>query len=299
MEPSLAPGLDYAARITARQQHVDALNQWSFMRIAPPAALRGWIGGYCEYSEHTRGFSTRRELPHAEGVLILNLGDPVQITGGDGRLLALRAGEGFVAGAHLQPALSHSGGRQSGIQIELPLATLRRLLGRPMHTLCEQVVDLRTLWGASGVVPLQRLLETGTSEGRVALLDALLIRRLQIAPVLDRRRLAALDLLRHAPQLDLNGIAARVGWSRKHLATQITDTVGVGPRCFRRLLRFQGLQQKLRALGQRPPDWAELAAQAGYCDQSHLHREFREFARMTPGEFERRRLADGGGVVER
>lgn len=298
MEQSRVLRLDDAARVTARQQHVDALNQWSFIRFAAPAALRGWIGGYCDYSEHTRGFTTRRELPHAEGVLILNLGDPVRITGGDGRLLKLDAGEAFVAGAHLKPALSHSGGQQSGIQIELPLATLRRLLGRPMHTLCEQVVDLRTLWGAVGVAPLQRLLEADTSEARVALLDALLIRRLQIAPVFDRRRLAALHLLRHAPQLDLNGIAARVGWTRKHLATQITDTVGVGPRCFRRLLRFQCLQQKLRALGEDPPDWADLAAQAGYCDQSHLSREFREFAQMTPGEFERRRLADGGGVVE-
>lgn len=296
----IAPRFDgLGDRITARHEHADALNQWSFVRIAAPRDLRDWIGGYCDYSEHTRGFSTRRELPHAEGVLMVNLGDPVQLTGGDGRRLTLQSGEGFVAGAHLKPALSHSGGRQSGLQVELPLSSLRRLLGVPMQGLNEMVVDLRTLWGADGADAIAQLLDTPTLGQRIGRLDALLTRRLLTAPALDRRRLAALSLLRHAPQLDISEVARQVGWSRKHLSDQITDTVGVGPRCFRRLLRFQGLMQRLKADDHNPaPDWADLAAVAGYCDQSHLNREFREFAQLTPGEFARRRLADGGGLVE-
>lgn len=287
-----------ASRIVTRQHHADAQNVWSFVRVAPAAELRGWIEGYCAYEERTSGFSTRRELPHAEGVLILNLGDAVRITGGDGLQLVLRAGEGFVAGVHLRPALSHSSGAQRGLQVQLPLVSLRRLLGVPMDQLQDRVLDLRTLWGAAAAGQLGELVESRATEAQVGCLDRLLAQRLLAAPVLDRRTLAALSLLRAAPALDIRAVADRVGWSRKHLANRIEDAVGVGPRSFRRLLRFQQLQQQLRGLPNAAIEWAVQAQQAGYCDQSHLIREFRELAGFSPGEFLRRRLEDGGGLVE-
>ena len=55
------------------QTHQDALNAWSFARLRAPTELAGLVDSYCDYSETTGGFSTRRELPHAEGVLIINL----------------------------------------------------------------------------------------------------------------------------------------------------------------------------------------------------------------------------------
>jgi len=45
------------------------------------------------------------------------------------------------------------------------------------------------------------------------------------------------------------------------------------------------------------PGWAEIAASCGYYDQAHMVRDFNQFAGASPGEFARRRLPDGGGVV--
>jgi AraC-like DNA-binding protein len=285
------------SRCYQESSHDDGVNAWSMARIAPPSDLVGLIYGYSDYRERTAGFATRRELPHAEGVFIVNLGDPISITGGNGERLTLKAGEAFVAGAHLKPALSHSSGAQTGVHIFLPLATLRLLLGMPMHQLADRVVPLDTMLGPTARELGNALQEASHRDHRVRLLDETLRRHLLGIAPLDRQRHHALHLLRSRPDLDISAVAAEIGWSRKHMAERVRDTVGVGPRSFRRLLRFQMLTRLIARETDRP-DWAGLAAEAGYYDQSHMIREFGEFSGLTPTAFLARSLPDGGGLVE-
>ena len=279
------------------QAHDDGRNAWEMARIAPPPALRGLIAGYADYWERTADFSTRRELPHAEAVLIVNLGAPIAITGGDGAALRLQPGEAFAAGAHLRPALSHSDGAQAGMHVFLPLATLRRLLGVPMVELVDRVVPLDAVLGAEARDLGARLCEALGRTSRAALLDDALTRRLGRARTLDRRQLYCLEMLRARPACGIAEIARDLGWSRKHFAARVQDAVGVGPRCFRRLLRFQSLTAAI-AQTSGAPNWAMLALDAGYYDQPHMIREFREFSGLTPREYLARSLPDGGGLVE-
>jgi AraC-like DNA-binding protein len=284
------------ARVKAEVHHDDGVNAWSMTRLRAASGFAGLVSGYCDYSERTPGFSTRRELPHAEGVLIINLGEPVSIVGGDGREIILHGGEGFVAGVHLRPALSRSSGMQRGMQVELPLSTLRRLLGLPMHELIDKVIPLHDLLGRRSEGLTTGLADAGSLDARIALLEAALTRRFAETAALDRRQMQALHLLRTRSDLDISAVGDAIGYSRKHLADRVRDAVGVGPRSFRRLLRFQGLMRTLAT--DFVPDWAALAQASGYCDQSHLIREFGEFAGMTPGQYVARSLGNGGGLIE-
>lgn len=284
-------------RVFDVQTHDDGVNAWRTARVSAPPELGDEIYGYSDYWERTGSFTTRRELPHAEGVLIVNLGASIAITGGDGGTLQLQAGEAFAAGAHLRPALSHSDGAQAGMHVFLPLATLRRLLGTPMDRLVDQVVPLDALLGADFRDLGAKLCDAKDRDARVALLDAALGRRLAQAAPLAGQQAHALRLLRARPNRDISEIARDIGWSPKHLASRVKDVVGVGPRCFRRLLRFQKLTGLIgRHAG--APDWVGLALDAGYCDQPHMVHEFREFSGMTPRAYLARSLPDGGGLVE-
>jgi AraC-like DNA-binding protein len=284
-------------RVLHVQKHDDGTNAWETVRVSASPELGDEIYGYSDYRERTGGFTTRRELPHAEGVLIVNLGAPIAITGGDGSILRLQAGEAFAAGAHLRAALSHSHGAQAGMHVFLPLTTLRRLLGIPMDRLVDRVVPLDALLGAEADDLGLKLQSAKDCSARVALLDAALGRRLAQAAPLARQQTHALQLLRTRPSRDISEIARDIGWSRKHFSSRVKDAVGVGPRCYRRLLRFQKLTAMIgRHAGM--PDWAGLALDAGYCDQPHMVREFREFSGITPGTFLARSLPNGGGLVE-
>jgi len=71
--------------------------------------------------------------------------------------------------------------------------------------------------------------------------------------------------------------------SGTHLATQFKSHVGVTPKRVARIYRFARLILSVDAL--RPVDWSALAQAAGYFDQAHFSREFKDFTGHTPMEY--------------
>jgi AraC-like DNA-binding protein len=89
----------------------------------------------------------------------------------------------------------------------------------------------------------------------------------------------SLPLLRHitgrlAAGAPVGELARDIGWSSRTLQRQCTSVYGYGPATLRRILRFR---RALRLLDDGLP-YGDVAADAGYSDQSHLHREVRDLA---------------------
>ena len=117
-------------------------------------------------------------------------------------------------------------------------------------------------------------------DGRIDIpsLEQELLRRLD--PDRDRRVDAAIARIASGARR-IEDVANEIGISRQHLARQFMHHVGVPPKTFARVIRFRRL---LEALGP-DVDWAEIALEHGYYDQSHLIAEFRELAGATPTSF--------------
>jgi AraC-like DNA-binding protein len=75
--------------------------------------------------------------------------------------------------------------------------------------------------------------------------------------------------------------------SRQH-RRRFQAAAGIPPKLYARIRRFQHV---LGQIGRVPV--ADAAAACGYCDQSHLIRDFREFAGTSPGQW----LRDRGDVL--
>ena len=73
-------------------------------------------------------------------------------------------------------------------------------------------------------------------------------------------------------------LAAEAGWSRKRLWSRFRSQVGLPPKRAAQLVRFGHAAHRLAA----GHSAALVAANGGYTDQSHLHRDVRAFAGMTP-----------------
>jgi AraC-like DNA-binding protein len=87
----------------------------------------------------------------------------------------------------------------------------------------------------------------------------------------------------------LDEIARMVGVSREHLSRTFTRFMGAPVADYARQLRVQWAADEILR-GTRP--LAEVAACAGYFDQSHLTREFRRRIGSTPAEYRRLVIAN-------
>jgi AraC-like DNA-binding protein len=148
--------------------------------------------------------------------------------------------------------------------------------------LTDRTVDLGDLWGARGARLASELCEL-SEEGRIDRLEAILLARVETrerrAGSVDVDRLAA-AVVRRRGLVSVEAMASGAGASRQHLTRQFREQIGVGPKLYSRLARFQsGLSYAgCRSL----VDWAQAAAEMGYADQSHLTAEFRQFSGLTP-----------------
>ena len=89
-----------------------------------------------------------------------------------------------------------------------------------------------------------------------------------------------------AGQLDIAALGQSLGLGERQLRRRFEATVGLAPKRFARLLRFQRVFEQQRESDARA--WAQVALECGYFDQAHFNRDFHAFSGLAP----RQLLAD-------
>ncbi len=93
---------------------------------------------------------------------------------------------------------------------------------------------------------------------------------------IDQAVVAATASLRGG--VSVHTVAAEVGLSDRQLERRFKSAVGIGPKAYQRVERFQ----RFLRLDGGGASLAERAHRAGYADQSHLTREARRLAGISP-----------------
>jgi AraC-like DNA-binding protein len=203
---------------------------------------------------------------------------------GDGRLVvedtAGRERRGSLA-ARLAPGavrVRARGGIEC-VQVRLSPAAALAVLGVPLAELGRTVVTLEDLWGPDVARVEEQLHEAPSWEHRFGIIDAALARRRDGGPPVSAEVAFAWErIVTSRGLIRVDQLAGEVGWSRQRLWSRFHLQVGLTPKRAARLVRFDHAAHRLAA-GASP---ARVAAESGYADQSHLHREVPDFVEMTP-----------------
>jgi AraC-like DNA-binding protein len=247
----------------------------------PLAALAPYVRELQGYVERTSGVLRRREFPGLHVVVILEFEPRLRVYANGQELVHASYAGGFVAGLDGTFTLTEHFGLQAGVQLNLHPLGARRLFGLPLSELRGTTLHFRDLVPASQRGLSERLAELTDWDARFDLLERFLWERLREAAPANPAVAWALQRIAQAEgAIDLEALTAELGYSRKHVISLFHDQVGVPPKLWARLTRFDRLRRELSHGA--PRSWAELALTCGYYDQAHLARDVRQFSGGPP-----------------
>lgn len=157
-------------------------------------------------------------------------------------------------------------------------------LGLPPGELANKHVELKMFWGRSAVHLRERLCEAKTSAERFRLLQESLLDHLSLRKEHHYSVAAALDMFQCTKTVDpVREIAQHVGLSQRRFIQVFKAEVGMTPKLFSRIQRFQRTRAFIESC--EAINWVNAALSFGYFDQSHLIREFLEFSGRSPMKY--------------
>jgi AraC-like DNA-binding protein len=165
------------------------------------------------------------------------------------------------------------------LQVRLSPLVAHAVFGASQAALSGQVVDTDELWGGDAARIREQLAGASSWQERFAVVDAMLARRYHAGPAADAEVAWAWHrMVTSRGSVRVESLADELGWSRKRLWSRFQTQVGLTPKRAAMLVRFDDAAHRLAA-GRAA---AAVAADAGYVDQSHLHRDVVAFGGVTP-----------------
>jgi AraC-like DNA-binding protein len=189
-----------------------------------------------------------------------------------------------VQGPHDRFIVRGTGGASSVVGVHFKPGGARAFLGGTLGDLRGLTVLLEDVWGLSVRSLREDLQACASPSQRIRLLETFLLGRMTTAEP-DAMVTLALRRFQASPASALiQPVQAESGCSPARFIQRFESAVGLTPKRYTRVLRFNAVLGRLVRTG--PRDWAEVAVDAGYCDQSHLIHEFKSLTGLTPGAYE-------------
>jgi AraC-like DNA-binding protein len=250
----------------------------------PHPALRPFVRAYWAL----RGASTETHpqpvLPDGSSELVVHRERPFhRHTAAQG---AERQSARLFVGQMRAPVVLQAEGAADVVGVRLRPHGAFALLGGPQYVYADAIPDVEALQMPWLSAAMRRAQEAESAEASIACLEDALLRRLPVRARRDPRVGAALALIEEAGgDVRVETVAVQAGAGRRHLERLFREEVGVGPKVFARLVRFQAAAA--RVVGEPEVPLVAVSGDSGYFDQSHMIRDFLAFAGSSPDELRR------------
>lgn len=243
----------------------------SYAHRLPTAPLSGLVGLFWYWSGHASPAWRERILPMGTVELVIQLRHDRTVAG--------------ISGPHSEAFIIDRREPEALLGIHFKAGGAFPFLGCAFGDLHNTGVTLDQLWGEKRARRLVELLHEAPSvESMFRILERWLMwiasKPLKHHPAVD----FALKEFQADPGLYTSErIARETSLSQRRFIELFRDEVGMTPKLFCRVQRFQNVIQSIEQL--QDVDWIDLALSHGYSDQSHFIHDFRKFSGLKPSEY--------------
>lgn len=207
-------------------------------------------------------------LPHARVTLLIELGTGVSSVLG----VPLRA---LLVGLQSKPAVFEQRGVVDCVEVRLPPSVALQA-SLDLSDIRDAVEPVDCLFGRTSDSLAAQLSETEPADRPAVFRDLV---RTHVSGRRPSRLVETIQALEQSDAAsDVTGIVGTIAGSRSTLWRHATAALGLTPQQYLMLRRFEHGAELLAA----GHPIARSATEAGYVDQSHLHRHVKRFAGLTP-----------------
>lgn len=249
------------------------------IKHVPSYPLNQFIHSYIYYSGYTGSASHAHILPDAQARLVIEFDENVRSSLDETDQAKQSFKETWVAGIQSRPMTYEADKSNTTVSIQFKAGGLFALFGIPAVEFQDKIYEATSIDSSVGQLR-ELLLAECCSERIFKLITTFLHKKifLEYKPI---KLLSLLPSLKFDQRVD--NISQLVGYSKKHLIHLFKQEVGMTPKKYLRLLRFNTALHYLQE--EEGDSFLDLVSYCQFYDQAHFIHEFRYFTNYTPHQY--------------
>lgn len=252
-------------------------------RYVPRAPLSEFVRCLWYWQGRPQPHLKERLLPNGEPSIVFNLCDePFHIYNAENLNQFSTHRQAVLSGARSDCFVIDSAAQERVAGIQFRPGGLFPFIQMPASDAKGLSIDLNDIWGHEACDIRDQLQACCDVDAMMATLERCLLKRLV-------RPLALHPAVRYAlrefegPARSIGAVTDCIGLSSRRLIQLFRDQVGLTPKVFSRVRRFQLALETIHSA--KSFEWAQLALDCGYYDQAHFIHDFQAFSGLRPSQY--------------
>jgi AraC-like DNA-binding protein len=258
-----------------------------FKAHIPSFPLSQFIEAFIYFERARHAHTVDRFLPNGDTEILIDFHDSPQYIYDNETLKEIQAcTHVWTSGVRTEPITIPSGNGAAMMVISFKKGMAAPFFPFPMEEIRDSVVDADLVWGREFGMLRERLLEEKDVEQRFLVVEEFLVSRfssvLKLNPCVA---FAVNEMIERPDAISIARMNDKIGYSKKHFAEMFRKQIGVTPKAYLKIMRFQKAVKTIDAA--ENIDWATVAFDCGFYDQAHFINDFKHFSGFTPVEYSR------------
>ncbi len=251
----------------------------------PAAPLDQFVDVFIYFERVEHAHTVDRFLPNGDTEILIDFHDTPQFIHDNNTLKEIQACHHvWASGLRTEPITIPSGNGAAMMVISFKKGMASAFFPFPMDEIKDSVVDADLVWGNEFGLLRECLLAENDVDRRFRIVEEFLLlkyrSKLELNPCVA---FAVGEMIERPDALNIARMNEKIGYSQKHFTEMFRRQVGVTPKSYLKIMRFQKAVRMIDPAADI--DWGMVANECGFYDQAHFIHDFKHFSGFTPEQY--------------